>query len=162
LLKHLKQEKVFDLNIRILAMAVALLPASVSVALAGVVQVSVTGPDPAYSFALTSSPVIGGGNYFKDFDFKTAGYTFYSTSGGGGFSTALLQYFGPQLFRGPESRPTFHAGAYRLLNSMTQNIDTLTMTVEVPELSTWTMMLAGFCGLVFAGYRRNKTATLVA
>jgi hypothetical protein len=30
----------------------------------------------------------------------------------------------------------------------------------VPELSTWTMMLAGFGALGFAGYRRNKAASV--
>jgi hypothetical protein len=32
----------------------------------------------------------------------------------------------------------------------------------VPESSTWTMMLLGFTGLGFAGYRRNKGANLAA
>ena len=32
----------------------------------------------------------------------------------------------------------------------------------VPEPSTWAMMLIGFVGLGFAGYRRNKAATLAA
>lgn len=32
----------------------------------------------------------------------------------------------------------------------------------VPETSTWVMMLAGFAGLGFAGYRRKKIATLAA
>jgi hypothetical protein len=32
----------------------------------------------------------------------------------------------------------------------------------VPETSTWVMMLAGFAGLGFAGYRRNKGAQLAA
>jgi hypothetical protein len=32
----------------------------------------------------------------------------------------------------------------------------------VPETSTWVMMLAGFAGLGFLGYRRNKAATLAA
>jgi hypothetical protein len=32
----------------------------------------------------------------------------------------------------------------------------------VPEASTWAMMLAGFAGLGFLGYRRNKAATLAA
>ena len=32
----------------------------------------------------------------------------------------------------------------------------------VPELSTWAMMIAGFACLGFAGYRRNRPATLVA
>jgi hypothetical protein len=32
----------------------------------------------------------------------------------------------------------------------------------VPELSTWAMMLAGFAGLGFVGYRRNKAAASAA
>jgi hypothetical protein len=32
----------------------------------------------------------------------------------------------------------------------------------VPEASTWAMMLAGFAGLGFVGYRRNKAATVKA
>jgi hypothetical protein len=32
----------------------------------------------------------------------------------------------------------------------------------VPETSTWAMMLAGFAGLSFAGYRRNKSVALAA
>jgi hypothetical protein len=32
------------------------------------------------------------------------------------------------------------------------------LTAAVPEISTWTMMLAGFAGLGFAGYGRKKAA----
>jgi hypothetical protein len=32
----------------------------------------------------------------------------------------------------------------------------------VPEASTWVMMLAGFAGLGFVGYRRNKMASVAA
>ncbi len=32
----------------------------------------------------------------------------------------------------------------------------------VPELSTWAMMLAGFAGLGFAGYRRSRQSPLPA
>jgi hypothetical protein len=35
-------------------------------------------------------------------------------------------------------------------------------TSAVPELSTWAMMLAGFGALGFAGYRRNKAASVAA
>ena len=37
-----------------------------------------------------------------------------------------------------------------------------TATSAVPEPSTWAMMLVGFAGLGFAGYRRNKSAALAA
>jgi hypothetical protein len=32
--------------------------------------------------------------------------------------------------------------------------------VSAPEPSTWALMLFGFLGLGFAGYRRNKSARL--
>ncbi|MGO9944387.1 MAG: hypothetical protein ACLPIC_16715 [Rhodoblastus sp.] len=38
----------------------------------------------------------------------------------------------------------------------------LSVSSVVPEISTWAMMLAGFAGLGFAGYRRNKAAALAA
>jgi hypothetical protein len=142
------------LNIKILAVALALAPASVSVAQALEIELSLTGPDPAYSFALPISPVVD--SYDLGYSFTTAGYTFDSVANGGGFN----QYFGVQIYGGPESSPTFQAGVYSLFNANTGNVDTLTLSV--PELSTWTMMLVGFCGLGFAGYRRNKAAILAA
>jgi hypothetical protein len=36
------------------------------------------------------------------------------------------------------------------------------LQVSVPEPSTWAMMLAGFAGLGFLGYRRNKAADSAA
>jgi hypothetical protein len=32
----------------------------------------------------------------------------------------------------------------------------------VPEPSTWAMLMLGFAGLGFVGYRRNKTASVAA
>jgi hypothetical protein len=40
-------------------------------------------------------------------------------------------------------------------------LDNVSIT-SVPEVSTWAMMLAGFAGLGFVGYRRNKAATVKA
>jgi PEP-CTERM motif len=36
------------------------------------------------------------------------------------------------------------------------------VTAPVPEPSTWTMMLVGFAGLAFAGYRRSRRAASIA
>jgi hypothetical protein len=36
------------------------------------------------------------------------------------------------------------------------------VTATVPEPSTWTMMLAGFAGPGFAGYRRSRKAVSIA
>jgi hypothetical protein len=38
----------------------------------------------------------------------------------------------------------------------------LSTVTGVPEVSTWAMLLAGFAGMGFVGYRRNKAATLAA
>ncbi len=41
-------------------------------------------------------------------------------------------------------------------------VDNVSFNAAVPETSTWAMMLAGFAGIGFLGYRRNKVATLAA
>jgi hypothetical protein len=37
-----------------------------------------------------------------------------------------------------------------------------TFGTAVPEPSTWAMMLLGFAGLGFAGYRRSRKASAIA
>jgi PEP-CTERM motif len=37
-----------------------------------------------------------------------------------------------------------------------------TFTATIPEPSTWAMMLLGFAGLGFAGYRRSRKAVSIA
>jgi hypothetical protein len=39
---------------------------------------------------------------------------------------------------------------------------TLTVTTAVPELSTWAMLLLGFAGLGFAGYRKSRKDAVFA
>jgi hypothetical protein len=46
-------------------------------------------------------------------------------------------------------------------NPSYNTLDNVSVTA-VPELSTWALFLVGFAGLGFAGYRRNKVATLAA
>ena len=41
-------------------------------------------------------------------------------------------------------------------------LDNVSVTTGVPEPSTWAMMLAGFLGLGFAGYRRMKVSRAAA
>jgi PEP-CTERM motif len=38
----------------------------------------------------------------------------------------------------------------------------ITLARSVPEPSTWAMMLLGFAGLGFAGYRASRKAVLIA
>jgi PEP-CTERM motif len=35
-------------------------------------------------------------------------------------------------------------------------LDSVSLTTGIPEASTWAMMLLGFAGLGFAGYRKTK------
>jgi hypothetical protein len=64
-------------------------------------------------------------------------------------------FFGDQLYTGLESAPTFKIGSFDI---GTGEMD-YTLTIEsVPEPSTWALMLLGFAGLGFAGYRRSVKA----
>ena len=36
------------------------------------------------------------------------------------------------------------------------------LTLNVPEPSTWAMMILGFAGLGFAGYRKSRKAAVIA
>jgi hypothetical protein len=44
-------------------------------------------------------------------------------------------------------------------NPAYNTLDNVSVTA-VPEISTWAMLLAGFGALGFAGYRRNKAASV--
>jgi hypothetical protein len=41
-------------------------------------------------------------------------------------------------------------------------ITNVSLTAAVPEPSTWAMMLSGFAGLAFLGYRQRKSAAAAA
>jgi hypothetical protein len=92
------------------------------------------------------------------------GLTFYTSALEGGFEDTLgLDGFfgpavfllsGPQLFSGSTSSPYFAPGAYSVLSENFYQ-DTVTLT-SVPEPSTWSMLLLGFAGLGFAGYRTRR------
>jgi PEP-CTERM motif len=54
-------------------------------------------------------------------------------------------------------------GEYTYTWGVGEHADSLTIKVgDVPEPSTWAMMLLGFAGLGFAGYRKAKQATVTA
>lgn len=67
--------------------------------------------------------------------------------------------FGPQTYSGDESAPTFLTGVYNGTNLGTGADAKVTISggaSPVPEISTWAMMLSGFAGLGFAGYRASR------
>jgi hypothetical protein len=90
---------------------------------------------------------------------------FFAQGGGGGFedSLGLVNAGGAQVYSGPESSPVFAPGSFILgdLNGIGAGRGTLTFTA-VPEPSTWAMMLLGFAGLAFAGYRASRRTTALA
>ncbi|MGB3583610.1 MAG: PEP-CTERM sorting domain-containing protein [Roseiarcus sp.] len=68
-------------------------------------------------------------------------------------------YFGDILYTGMESSPTFKTGSFDIGDG--EFSYTLTISA-VPEPSTWGLMLLGFAGLGFAGYRRSVKAAAAA
>jgi PEP-CTERM motif len=78
----------------------------------------------------------------------------FSTSFGGG-----LQLLGSeQIFTGSVTAPIFASGAFTGMIKGSGPLEfpsTLTFSA-VPEPSTWGMMMIGFAGLAFVGYRRAK------
>ena len=48
------------------------------------------------------------------------------------------------------------------LPSLSGGLDTVNVAAAVPEPSTWAMMLLGFVGLGFVGYRRKRGAVRFA
>jgi PEP-CTERM motif len=86
-------------------------------------------------FALTSGPVVLKGT----FDLVSA------------MGIAPVGATGPLLIF-LENSNAFGFGSYA-------GFDAVTLSSSVPEASTWAMMLLGFGGLAFAGYRRGRPQT---
>jgi hypothetical protein len=106
----------------------------------------------------------GGGDSFTS-------VAFYDAANDGGFALTILntrQPAGDQLFTGTTAAPDFSA---LLTDSPITNLSvegtsitgTLTVTAAgVPEPSMWVMMVIGFTGLGFAGYRASHKSAAVA
>jgi hypothetical protein len=79
-----------------------------------------------------------------------------TVSGGSGFA--------------PNTAPSFNFTSTgqitQIVISTTNDVDGIGLSTTgvsgVPEVSTWVMMLAGFVGLGFVGYRRNKLVSAAA
>jgi hypothetical protein len=71
-------------------------------------------------------------------------------------------YEGSQIYTGSEASPMFSPGTFKLSGvNHTPDVETLTIS-EVPELSTWAMMLLGFAGLGCAGFRSARARSSAA
>jgi PEP-CTERM motif len=139
---------------------------------------TLTGEGTTYTFQLPSSPNPSGSgaSYFdivnvivtRDHESEVAAdVLFYTNSAYGGleFYRDLPQLYGPQVFSVDQGNPTFITGGYGLENSEDGSTYVLTIAappgggaLPVPEPSTWAMMLLGFAGLGYAGYRETKRA----
>jgi PEP-CTERM motif len=115
-------------------------------------------------FGILSVPAVVGGSPVTLPELE-----FFSTEfGSGGFVAGeLFNFVGRQFYTGSESSPSFKVGVYPgLRNLVTGKFDTVTVTdpppMTVPEPSTWTMLLLGFVGLSYAGYRKARTSTTLA
>ena len=86
----------------------------------------------------------------------------------GGFSDEQSFYFSQgQFYTWSENSPTFGSNFFVKLHDGGQT-DTVTVslvgppdppTLAAPELSSWAMLLVGFLGLGYVGYRKAKTST---
>jgi hypothetical protein len=141
-------------------------------------------PDPpvlqGFSFRISSvSAVVGGSagtledlDFFSN-EFETGGFVVEFVYRGTTMPLPLFSFSGPQFYTGPESSPSFVPGVYAdLHNAFGGNIDTVTVSLvpdsapagppdppafSAPEPSTWAMLLLGFVGLSYAGYRKART-----
>lgn len=64
-------------------------------------------------------------------------------------------------FQATGASQTFTFAVSNVGSDHSVGIDNIALTA-VPEPATWAMMLVGFAGLGFAGYRRNKVASIAA
>ena len=81
--------------------------------------------------------------------------------GGGGYTGGMASWFnGDGGYGGTSYLARGFTDVTKIAGANGGN-GTITVTA-VPETSTWLMMLAGFAGLGFVGYRRNKHAPHVA
>jgi hypothetical protein len=154
--------------------AVALLTASIlasGAAQAGVLDVTVVENGATLlSWTQSSTPDVDEFDigFFTDVETSlgVVGFLNISFRGGGldkigvvGVGNILIGTAG-QMYSGSEASPVFGVGSFSGFDTAHDTNATVTFTA-VPELSTWTMMLTGFAGLGFVGYRSSrKSATL--
>ena len=136
---------------------------------------------PSVFFTLLSVPAVIGG---RSTTFSSL--TFWDQRFGGGFVADNLYDFSGNFYTGSESSPTFLPGVYSLFNADTRKYDKVTVTeldpppttisdpppvidppdppdppaLAVPEPSTWAMLVLGFLGLGYAGYKKTRSRAI--
>ena len=73
-----------------------------------------------------------------------------------------LEADGAKIYTGPEDAPIFSPGRYIVQLEGSEDLSFVVVTAAVPEASTWAMMLIGFAGLGYAGYRTSRKSAALA
>ena len=107
------------------------------------------------SFLISDVPVLrnGTGPFLTD----TAFYT-EDIDGGGGFSNAFANAYGPQVFSGPTGSPTFVNGDYEMFESPDGALIGTLHIATVPEPASLALVgtvLIGFVGMRKVGRRKR-------
>jgi hypothetical protein len=114
----------------------------------------------AITGTINGSAIAGLSTFFgADNKIFTNGFAFVSTSGIS-FETAAAQSVNIYSFFGQETPPTGNAYAEYTSNPGGFGVGHFTLT-PIPEPSTWAMLLVGFAGLAYAGYRRAAVSPAV-
>jgi hypothetical protein len=128
------------------------------------------------TFTLSSNPTPSGffqsnNPYFDDVGGTLDGspivypvVIFYSSSNSGGVSASTslsssenyFNLYGATIFSGTATNPIFAPGVFVLTNLSGGPTQAILTISEVPEPSTWALMIAGFAGLGFVGYRTQR------
>ena len=91
---------------------------------------------------------------------------FFSSDENGGLELALMndtiESEGAQIFTGTVDAPIFSPGRYEIQTEGSEDFSFVVVTAAVPEASTWAMMLIGFAGLGYAGYRSSRKSAALA
>lgn len=131
------------------------------------------------SFLLDSNPTptsTGPDNFVANISGQTGDFVgevdvaFYNKSGGGGIASGpndTVELFGPQLYSGTFSNPSFRAGAFVNLVDFNLNLSDLTISVAgggpgapAPELATG--LLSGLLALGALAFSRRRRESLPA
>jgi hypothetical protein len=120
------------------------------------------------SWTQSSTPVVVSAiaGAFTEVETSMGAAVFLKSFEGGGVDPPVgAPIFGTgQMYSGSEASPVFGVGSFTGFDVDGRNNATVTFTAAAaaPELSTWAMMLTGFAGLGFVGYRSpsRKSATL--
>jgi hypothetical protein len=120
-------------------------------------------PTPLLSDSAFTRVAVSGGTTTGLGPFTTV--TFISEEANGGLQVLNIESEGFQIFTGPVDAPIFSPGRYGVTTEGFEDQSFVVVTAAtpaVPEASTWAMMLIGFAGLGYAGYRSSRKSAALA